>query len=97
MRFGKLLNSPRTFFFVTYSGTLGRNPFNAISTLPGEALRSGDFAGRPALYDPLGNLPFARVYSLVAKLQSQASEQLPKPAPAADGGRTVQPPGAGKP
>ena len=34
------------------------------------------------ILEALGNLPFARVYALVGKLQNQASDQLPKSNPA---------------
>lgn len=35
------------------------------------------------ILEAVGNLPFARVYSLVTKIQAQASEQLPRPTPPA--------------
>lgn len=49
--------------------------------------------------EALGNLPFARVYSLVGKLQSQASEQLPKtnPHPGGPGADAPRPGPAGSP
>lgn len=61
----KLVNSPGTFFFVTYSGNIGRNPFQATQTLPTAAERNGDFSasarnGVPVqIYDPLTREPFA--------------------------------------
>lgn len=41
----------------------------------------------------LGNLPYARVYALVARIQAQAGEQLRPRAPAA-AAPAVPPPGA---
>ena len=46
------------------------------------------------ILEGLGNLPFAKVYALVAKLQSQASEQLGATAPLEAGADSAQAPGA---
>ena len=57
---GKLLNSPRTFFFLNYTGNHSRNPFDAFSTVPSIAERGGDlsaFGG--VLVDPIAHQPFA--------------------------------------
>ena len=56
----KLFSSERTFFFFHYSGTRGRNPFNAVSTLPTALERTGDFSQSLArtpvqIFDPLNN------------------------------------------
>lgn len=59
----KLPRSDRTFFFVNYSGTRARSPFNATSTLPTAEQRAGDFSQplgslSTVLFDPAGRLPF---------------------------------------
>ena len=59
----KLPRSDRTFFFVNYTGTRARRPYNAVSTLPTPEQRSGDFSQplgllAPVLHDPNGRLPF---------------------------------------
>jgi trimeric autotransporter adhesin len=58
---GKLIKSEKTFLFVNFNGNLGRNPFQAIQTLPTALERSGDFSARGTpVYDPLNrNQPFA--------------------------------------
>ena len=50
--FGGPLNIPKvynggskTFFFVNYNGSRGKNPFDAFSTVPTSAERFGDFSG----------------------------------------------------
>ncbi|MCS7315887.1 MAG: TonB-dependent receptor [Bryobacterales bacterium] len=59
----KLPRSDRTFFFLNYSGTRARSPFDATSTLPTLEQRAGDFSQplgslTTVLFDPLGRLPF---------------------------------------
>ena len=34
----------KTFFFANYNGSRGKNPYDAFSTVPGDLLRSGNFA-----------------------------------------------------
>ena len=56
----KLLNLPRWSFYVTYSGTRSRNPYNNVASLPTPAERLGDFSGiSNTIFDPLTNAPFA--------------------------------------
>src|SRR5439155_16829244 len=57
---GKLINSPRTFFFVNYTGNHSRNPYDAYSTVPTLAERNGDLSalGR-TIIDPRTGLAFA--------------------------------------
>jgi hypothetical protein len=43
----KILN-----FTITYNGTLARNPYDATATLPGDAERNGNFAGRNPIFNP---------------------------------------------
>ncbi len=62
LKLGKWIKSDKTFLFVNFNGNLGRNPFQAIQTLPTALERSGDFSERTAaiIYDPLNrNQPFA--------------------------------------
>src|SRR5690349_15085436 len=40
----KVVNSPRTFFFLNYTGNHSRNPYDAYSTVPTAAERAGDFS-----------------------------------------------------
>ncbi|MBM3744952.1 MAG: TonB-dependent receptor [Acidobacteria bacterium] len=59
----KLVTDDKTFFFVNYSGTRSRNPFDRYSTLPLGAERSGDFSatavrGRVSVFDPLNGQLF---------------------------------------
>ena len=59
----KLPRSDRTFFFVNYTGTRARRPYNAVSTLPTIEQRGGDFSQplgtlAPVIHDPNGRLPF---------------------------------------
>lgn len=61
LKIPKLIKSEKTFLFLNYTGSAGRNPYHAISTLPNSAARSGDFSGSgfPAqIFDPSGRNPF---------------------------------------
>jgi hypothetical protein len=67
-QFGGSLGGPLpgpAVFFVTYDGVRGKSAKSSLNLVPDEALRSGDFRGRNAIFDPLnldaqGNrLPFA--------------------------------------
>jgi trimeric autotransporter adhesin len=55
----KVVNSPRTFFFLNYTGNHSRNPFDAYATVPTAAERGGDLSvlGQ-TLVDPLTGQPF---------------------------------------
>ena len=48
------------------------------------------------ILEGLGNLPFAKVYQLVAKIQQQAAEQLGGDAPAVSGAGGAAPEEASK-
>ena len=51
---------PRTTFFLNYSGNHSTNAYNAYSTVPSLALRSGDFSSLAAsVIDPITGLPFS--------------------------------------
>ncbi|MBE0658266.1 MAG: TonB-dependent receptor [Bryobacteraceae bacterium] len=51
---GGRLPVPATFFFGAYDGVRARSAASTLHLFPGAALRSGDFEGRNALFDPLG-------------------------------------------
>lgn len=76
LRIPKLFKDDKTFFFVNYQGRRGRNPFDALATLPSPLERAGDFAqSNVTLYDPLSNLPFAGNRIPLAR-QSAAARSL---------------------
>ncbi|HEY1493815.1 MAG TPA: TonB-dependent receptor [Candidatus Solibacter sp.] len=61
IRIPRIYSNDRLMFYFTYQATRARNPYNALSTMPSAAERSGDFsqaAGSPAIYDPLTLAPF---------------------------------------
>ncbi len=63
LKLGRLLQSDRTFFYVSYSGVRSHNPYSAVSTLPSTVERGGDFSqsytrGPVTIYDPSARLPF---------------------------------------
>jgi len=54
-----LVNSPRTFFFVNYTGNHSSNPYDAYSTVPTLAERGGDLSALATpIVDPLTGQPF---------------------------------------
>jgi hypothetical protein len=65
LAFPKFIHSPKTFFFVNYTGSATRQPYTNFSTLPTASQRAGDFSqtttaiGSVAIYDPVSHLPFA--------------------------------------
>ena len=74
---GKLVNSPRTFFFLNYTGNHSRNPFDAFSTVPSLAERGGDlsaFGG--VLLDPITHQPFANNQIPAARIDPAARSLL---------------------
>jgi hypothetical protein len=51
--------SSKAQFTINYQGTLGRNPFDALTTVPVAAMRTGDFSSvSNIIYDPLTHEPF---------------------------------------
>jgi hypothetical protein len=60
----KILHYPRAAFYLTYQGTLSRNPYSQQSSVPTLAERNGDFSqtlvnNTPAIvFDPTTHLPF---------------------------------------
>jgi hypothetical protein len=55
----KVVNSPRTFFFLNYTGNHSSNPFDAYATVPTAAERAGDLSTiAGTLVDPLTRQPF---------------------------------------
>jgi hypothetical protein len=64
LRIPKLIDLETTFVYFTYQGTRTRNPYNAVSTLPTELERSGDFSQSVSRWpvqinDPTNHQPFA--------------------------------------
>jgi len=61
----KIVKSPSTFFYLNYTGTRARQPYEAAETLPTAAERSGDFSqaavnGAPVtIFNPATNQPYA--------------------------------------
>ena len=56
----KLVNSPRTFFFINYTGNHSRTPFDQYSTVPTLAERNGDLSALArTVMDPRTGRPFA--------------------------------------
>jgi trimeric autotransporter adhesin len=54
-----VVRSPRTFFFLNYTGNHSRNPFDAYSTVPTLAERAGDLSAlAPTIEDPATGRPF---------------------------------------
>lgn len=77
LRIPKIIDSDTTFVYFTYSGSRARNPYNATSTLPSEAERSGDFSQSVArwpvqIYDPTNHQPFAGNILPVSRIDSAA-------------------------
>jgi hypothetical protein len=84
---GKLINSPRTFFFLNYTGNHSRNPFDAYSNVPSLAERGGDLSARGAVLDPTTGQPFANGQIPAARIDPAARALLDLiPAPNQDGG-----------
>jgi trimeric autotransporter adhesin len=55
----KVINSPRTFFFVNYTGNHSNSPYDVYSTVPSLAARSGDLSAiAKTIVDPVTGLPF---------------------------------------
>ncbi len=78
LRIGKWIRSDRTFIFVNFSGNLGRNPYQAIQTLPSALERAGDFSQRPSttIYDPLSRSPFPNNAIPLSRIDPAASGLL---------------------
>ena len=84
----KVVDSPRTFFFLNYTGNHSRNPFDAYSTVPTSAERAGDLSalGR-SIVDPSTGLPFANNQIPTSRLDPAAQSLLnlfPQPNQAGD-------------
>jgi trimeric autotransporter adhesin len=60
----KILHYPRASFYLTYQGTLSRNPYSQQSSVPTLAERSGDFSqtlvnnAPVTVFDPTTHVPF---------------------------------------
>ncbi len=53
-----IVNSPRTFFFLNYTGNHSDNPYDAYSTVPTAAERAGDLSALGTVIDPTTGKPF---------------------------------------
>src|SRR5439155_27218981 len=74
---GKLINSPRTFFFVNYTGNHSRNPYDAYSTVPTLAERNGDLSAiATTVLDPGTGRPFTGNQIPAARLDPSAQALL---------------------
>ena len=85
---GKVINSPRTFFFLNYTGNHSRNPFDAYSNVPSLAERGGDLSALGPVLDPTTGQPFANGQIPAARVDPAARALLNLiPAPNQDGDR----------
>jgi hypothetical protein len=73
----KLVNSPRTFFFLNYSGNHSSSPFDAYSTVPTAAERAGDLSALDrTIIDPATGAPFAGAQIPASRLDPAAQSLL---------------------
>jgi trimeric autotransporter adhesin len=73
----KIVNSPRTFFFVNYTGNHSNNPYDAFSTVPTVAERSGDLSALGVtILDPTTHLPFPGSRIPASRLDPSAQQLL---------------------
>ena len=72
----KVVNSPRTFFFVNYTGNHSSNPYDAYSTVPSLAERAGDLSAiARTIVDPLTGQPFVNNQIPTSRI-NPATQQL---------------------
>jgi TonB-dependent receptor-like protein len=73
----KIIDNPRTFFFLNYTGNHSRSPYDAYSTVPTLAERAGDLSalGRAPI-DPLTGQPFADRQIPASRLDPAAQRLL---------------------
>ncbi|MBC8165165.1 MAG: TonB-dependent receptor [Bryobacteraceae bacterium] len=81
LRIPKLVNSPKTFFNLQYSGSRNQNPFNGYGIVPTELERGGDFSKSAVrvpitLFDPLSGSPFPDNRIPASRLNSAAKGLL---------------------
>lgn len=73
---GKIVDSPRTFFFLNYTGNHSSNPYDQYSTVPTLAERAGDFSALAIpILDPATHQPFANS-QIPASRVDPTSQQL---------------------
>ena len=73
----KLVNSPRTFFFLNYTGNHSSSPFDAYSTVPTAAERAGDLSALDrAIIDPTTGAPFTNAQIPASRLDPAAQSLL---------------------
>ena len=82
-----VVNSPRTFFFVNYTGNHSSNPYDAYSTVPTQAERGGDLSAiATTIVDPLTGQPFGNNQIPASRINPTSRNLLNLfPAPNQDG------------
>ncbi len=81
-----IINDPRTFFFVNYTGNHSTNPYDQYSTVPTDAERAGFFG--TTIIDPTTGLPFPGNQIPANRLSPSAQALLAYvPAPNQDGSK----------
>lgn len=78
LHIGKLFDPEKTFFFLNYSGSRGRNPFTGFAVVPDEASRLGNFSGlaNTTIYDPLTGQPFPNNQIPSSRINTTSQELL---------------------
>ncbi len=69
-------NDTKDFIFLSLIGNHSSSPFDNYGTVPDEALRGGDFAGQPTIYDPQTGQPFANNQIPANRISPQATALL---------------------
>jgi hypothetical protein len=73
----KVIDSPRTFFFVNYTGNHSSNPYDAYSTVPSLAERAGDLSAiAKTIVDPLTGKPFVNNQIPASRIDPAAQNLL---------------------
>ena len=73
----KIVDNPRTFFFLNYTANHSTNPYDAYSTVPTLGERSGDFAGLGrTIVDPLTGQAFANNQIPASRIDPAALQLL---------------------
>ena len=82
----KIVDTSRTFFYLSYATSQTRNPFQGVGTVPDASARAGDFSGgtavQNAIFDPLAAQPFPRnriPASRIARASLGLLDYLPAP------------------
>jgi len=79
----KILHYPRASFYLTYQGSLNRNPYSQQSTVPTPAERSGDFSQSTVnnapviIFDPTTHAPFPGDSIPASRIATASAALLP--------------------